>query len=68
MTIQDTEDFDRRLGDSLEALISCQRNKNIASCFKCSQLLVCDVRKQYVKEVYISMNPNMEDRTNGFEF
>jgi len=53
---------------SLQELKECQASKYMNSCFKCSQMLVCDIRKQYVKDVYLSMNPNMEDKQTGFEF
>jgi len=46
----------------------CQASKSINSCFKCSEMFRCDTRKQYVKEVYLSLNPNMEDSQTGFEF
>jgi len=53
---------------SLQELKECQTSKSINSCFKCSEMFTCDLRKQYVKDVYLSMNPNMEDNKIGFEF
>jgi len=54
--------------DSLEAMKECQVSKSINSCFKCSQLLICDIRSKYVEDVYKSMNPNFDKDTNGFNF
>ena len=68
MTTQDVEHIDKHTEISLRAMINCQTSKSINSCFKCSELLECDVRKQYVKDIYNSMNPDIENTNNGFEF
>lgn len=68
MTMQDTEHIDKHTEHSLDLMIKCQASKSINSCFKCSEMFRCDTRKQYVKEVYLSLNPNMEDNKTGFEF
>ena len=53
--------------DSLEAMKECQVSKSINSCFKCSQMLVCDIRSKYVKDVYLSMGMT-DDVKQGFNF
>jgi len=69
MTMQDTEHIDKHTEHSLERMKECQASKSINSCFKCKeQMLVCDIRKQYVKDVYKLMNPNFDKDTNGFNF
>lgn len=69
MNVLDTEHIDKHTENSLRAMIECQTSKSINSCFKCKEnLLVCDVRKQYVKDIFNSMNPDIENTNNGFEF
>lgn len=47
------------------ALKTCQQSNNIKSCMPCKSFLDCNLRKQYVQEVYNSMN---KGKTGGFEF
>ena len=47
------------------ALKTCQESNNLKSCMKCTSFLDCKLRKQYVLEVYNSMN---KGNTGGFEF
>lgn len=44
---------------------ACQKEKQLPSCLKCGQLLVCELRETYVKSVYESMN---KGQGGGFEF
>ena len=53
------------LDKPLEDLKQCQIDKNIDSCLKCNQLLKCEIRDQYIKAVYESMN---KGSGGGFEF
>ena len=47
------------------ALKDCQKNNNLKSCMPCTYFLDCNLRKQYVLNVYNSMN---KGNTGGFEF
>ena len=53
------------LNQPLENLKQCQKNRNIESCFKCDKLLDCEIRENYIKAVYESMN---KGSGGGFEF
>lgn len=50
-----------------DKLNKCQKRLN-NSCIQCKEFFNCDTRSEYVKSVYTSMNPNMEDKNNGFKF
>jgi hypothetical protein len=43
----------------------CQLNQSINSCLKCTQLLNCELRDNYIKIVYDSMS---KGEGGGFEF
>ena len=47
------------------ALKTCQESNSIKSCMPCISFLDCNLRKQYVLDVYNSMN---KGNTGGFEF
>ena len=47
------------------ALKTCQESNNLKSCMLCTYFLDCNLRKQYVLNVYNSMN---KGNTGGFEF
>ncbi len=49
----------------LTQLQECQSNKSLGSCFECSELFECILRKEYVKAVYESMS---KGSMGGFEF
>ena len=53
------------LDQQLSVLKNCQKNNNIDSCFKCDKILNCEVRDNYIKSVYESMN---KGSGGGFEF
>ena len=46
-------------------LKQCQIKNNVDSCMKCTHLLQCEVRDNYIKVVYESMN---KGSGGGFEF
>jgi len=46
-------------------LKQCQITNNVDSCMKCNKLLECEVRDNYIKVVYESMN---KGSGGGFEF
>jgi len=48
-----------------EELIECQKNKKVQSCLKCLEIIGCEIRNEYVKRVYESMN---KGQGGGFEF
>jgi len=53
------------LDKQLDILNSCQEDKNIDSCMKCKEILTCNIRDEYIKAVYESMN---KGSGGGFEF
>ena len=56
---------DDELESTTLALKNCQKSNNLKSCIPCTSFLDCNLRKQYVLEVYNSMN---KGNTGGFEF
>ena len=58
-------EWELNLQKRLEKLKECQQKRDINSCFKCNQILGCEIRKLYVKAVYESMN---KGQSGGFEF
>ena len=46
-------------------LQACQKEHIVDSCMKCEKILGCEVRNDYVKKVYESMN---KGQGGGFEF
>lgn len=66
--MQNTSEVDiytQALKKALEELKECQKSHFFDSCFKCSKLLGCELRKKYVDKVYASMN---KGHGGGFEF
>ncbi|PAF49459.1 hypothetical protein BKH41_02000 [Helicobacter sp. 12S02232-10] len=57
--------WESKLEEKLLFLKNCQQEKSLQSCFKCEKILDCQVRKDYVKAVYESMN---KGQTGDFEF
>ena len=54
-----------RLENSLKKLKECQKEKQLNSCFNCKKLLQCEIRENYLKNVYKSMN---KGKGGNFEF
>ena len=48
-----------------QKLQTCQKENNLQSCTPCEKFFDCEIRKQYVKAVYSSMN---KGSGGGFEF
>lgn len=65
MSIQEYNEFDKKLDIYLEKLALCQEKHNLQSCFICEKMVGCEVRKQYVLTVYESMS---KGEIGGFEF
>ena len=63
MDIKTTEN--NKLETITLALKDCQESNNLKSCMPCTYFLDCNLRKQYVLDVYNSMN---KGNTGGFEF
>ena len=53
------------LEEQIKILKQCQDSKQLSSCSKCEQFLECQIRQQYIKAVYESMN---KGSGGGFEF
>lgn len=56
---------DSELESTTLALKNCQKSNNIKSCMQCISFIDCNLRKQYVLNVYNSMN---KGKQGGFEF
>lgn len=48
--------YEESLEQDLLSLKECQIAKGVESCFKCDEILGCEVRNKYVDSVYSSMN------------
>ncbi len=57
--------FEKNLEMKLQELKKCQRQKGVESCMECEKILKCEIRKEYVNAVYLSMN---KGEGGGFEF
>jgi len=53
------------LDKQLNNLKRCQNDNNIQSCTPCQKIIECNIRQEYVKAVYESMN---KGAGGGFEF
>jgi hypothetical protein len=63
-------DEEERLRKSILNVKECQKSKSYTSCMICPSILECDIRTEYVRGVYKSMNPNIFDDSDnaGFSF
>lgn len=57
--------YEHKLDNTKEVLLDCQQTKGLKSCLKCSELIGCPIRTQYVRSVYESMS---KGATGGFDF
>jgi hypothetical protein len=57
--------YEQRLQEELKKLQECQSSNKLDSCMKCEKIIGCEVRADYVKAVYESMN---KGASGGFEF
>jgi hypothetical protein len=62
---KEKDQWDVKLDHQLEIIYKCQQDHNVDSCMKCEKLLNCEIRDNYVKAVYESMN---KGSGGGFEF
>ena len=51
--------------EAKEKLLACQKEMKVESCLKCAKIIGCEIRNEYVKKVYESMN---KGQGGGFEF
>lgn len=56
------------MNQELKDMVKCQQSKGYNSCWSCKKLLDCNIRKDYVKAVYVKLNPDFGKNNNGFEF
>ncbi|MDD5406081.1 MAG: hypothetical protein PHE73_03960 [Sulfurovaceae bacterium] len=59
------DQWEEALQVAIASLQDCQKSNELTSCFDCDKLLDCELRNNYVKAVYESMN---KGETGGFEF
>lgn len=59
------DQWEEALQEAIASLQECQNSRNLTSCFDCEKLFDCEIRSNYVKTVYESMN---KGQTGGFEF
>lgn len=61
----ESSEFELKLDEAKQELTECQVSKNVESCLRCSELIGCPIRTQYVRSVYESMS---KGSTGGFDF
>ncbi len=64
-SVKKPDEWEEALERQLTVLKECQEKKELNSCMKCSEILECKIRLQYVNAVYESMN---KGTGGGFEF
>ena len=57
--------YQERLDKQKQLLQECQASKGFSSCLSCELIENCEIRDNYVKSVYASMNKGVD---GGFEF
>ncbi|PAF44783.1 hypothetical protein [Helicobacter sp. 11S02596-1] len=57
--------WQNKLEEKLSILQTCQQESAVRSCLKCEKIFDCQIRKDYVKAVYESMN---KGQSGDFEF
>ena len=62
---QEKDEWDLASDEQIVILQKCQQDKALTGCEDCEQIIECEVRKNYVKAVYESMN---KGSGGGFEF
>ena len=59
------DEFELKLIEKTKILQECQQKREVDSCLKCDMIIGCEVRKEYVKASYESMN---KGGRGGFDF
>jgi hypothetical protein len=62
---ESNEVYEAKLDEAKKVLEQCQESKSVESCLKCTEIIGCEVRTQYVRSVYESMS---KGSTGGFDF
>jgi hypothetical protein len=57
--------YEEKVKIKLNQLRECQISKTLNSCLNCNDIYSCMIRKEYINEVYKSMN---KGSNGGFEF
>ncbi len=65
MSSIEKDEWELKLDIKTKELKECQEKLGLKSCFDCEKLFDCQVRQEYVKAVYESMN---KGSGGGFEF
>lgn len=66
MSMDETNNsFEIKRQESQKTLEECQVSKALDSCLKCTEIIGCTIRNQYVRSVYESMS---KGSTGGFDF
>ena len=59
------DEWELKLDQKLKEVQACQEQKGLSECLKCDLTFECEIRKDYVRAVYESMN---KGAGGGFEF
>ncbi len=59
------DQWEEALEVQVKILENCQEEKLVESCMKCNLIFDCQIRREYIKAVYESMN---KGASGGFEF
>ena len=62
---RELDEYEQALEKHFAILQECQSKNSVDSCMKCEKILECEIRDEYIKAVYMSMNKGV---TGGFEF
>jgi hypothetical protein len=62
---KELDQWELALEDQIKIVKKCQQDMGLTSCTKCTKILECNIRKQYVRSVYESMS---KGSGGGFEF
>lgn len=57
--------FEQKLDEAMHDMQSCQQERNLESCYVCSECIGCEIRAKYVRSVFESMS---KGETGGFDF
>lgn len=61
----ENDEWDEKLELKIQELNQCQTSLSYESCNSCDKFFECEIRRQYVRAVYESMN---KGAGGGFEF
>ncbi len=62
---ENIDKYELALKNKTKELKECQKEKSVNSCLKCKEIIGCQIRNEYVRAVYDSMN---KGQSGGFEF